>query len=62
MDTWLQPCDTETYLLILFEGGLKLQVIPGGQDIAESGLICPKTTLTSLCYRILLFRMNLLEL
>lgn len=36
------------YLLIYLEGGLELQVISGGQDVAESGLVRPKTTLTSL--------------
>ena len=54
-------CNTQTYLLIYLEGGLELQVISGGQDVAESGLICPKTTLSSLhqIQQILtLFRMN----
>lgn len=37
-----------TYLLIYLEGGLELQVISSGQDVGESGFICPKMTLTSL--------------
>lgn len=43
--------DTETYLLIYLEGGLELQVVSGGQDEAERGLICPETALTSLHQR-----------
>lgn len=39
---------SETHLLVLLEGGLELQVVPGGQDEAKSGLVCPKTTLTGL--------------
>lgn len=51
-------CDTTTYLLVNLEGDLKLQVVPGGQDVAKSGLVRPETTLASLQHIIRLFRTN----
>lgn len=39
---------TNTNLLIYLKGGLELQVISGGQDVGESGFVCPKTAFTSL--------------
>lgn len=50
--------DIKTYLLIHLEGGLQLQVISGSQDVGESGLICAKTTLTSLPRITLLLSIN----
>lgn len=50
--------DTKSHLLIYLKGGLELQVISGGQDVAESGLICSETTLASLPQTRICFRMN----
>lgn len=47
----IQAVQCETHLLVLLEGGLELQVVPGSQDEAKSGLVCPKTTLTSLHHK-----------
>lgn len=52
---WVQAVQCQTHLLVLLEGGLELQVVPGGQDEAKSGLVCPKTTLAGLHHKQLLF-------
>lgn len=45
---WIKGVRSQTHLLVLLEGGLELQVVPGGQDEAKSGLVRPKTTLAGL--------------
>lgn len=38
----------QPHLLVDLEGGLKLQVVPGCQDVAKGGLIRPKSALAGL--------------